>query len=346
MIAKLRALFRSDQPAGAATNRYVISTRSTGLGDRIICLGAAWVFARNTGRTLIADWRHSSYSIDPKHNVFSLCFEAPPDLAGVSFIGDDRIDRMRWPRPRHPERWNDDVLFAAPRLRPSEAIFADRDGAVALIRSGADVAAPTVVFDTCVNDGLVSVKDSRTFLGALRPVAHVTAMAAAFRAQCLGAGPVIGLHVRHGNGGRTGHYGYWQSFDAAIARCYRAVCIAREHVGQHGVVLLCTDSVDVEAALRRVIPDVVCRPKMFRSSGQGELQVWNQAHQVRDDALVEMLLLAGGEALIRYPPASFFTFYAAVMADWNSSLHDTVYDLQRPYDPSDLLSPVLLLRAR
>ena len=346
MIAKLLAAFRKDQPTGAATSRYVISTRSTGLGDRLICLGAAWVFARNTGRTLVADWRYSSYSIDPKRNAFPLCFEAPPDLAGVSFMGDDRVDRMRWPRPRHPERWNDDALFATPRLRPSEAIFADRDAAVALIRSGADVAASTVVFDACVNDGLVSVKDSRTFLGALRPVAHVTAMAAAFRAQCLGAERVIGLHIRHGNGGRTGHHGSWQSFDAAIARCYRAVCVAREHVGRDGVVLLCTDSVDVEVALRRVIPDLVCRPKMFRRSGQGELQVWNHAHQVRDDALVEMLLLAGGEALIRYPPSSFFTFYAAVMGDWNGSIHDTVYDLQRSYDPADSLSPALLMGDR
>ena len=295
---------------------------------------------------MVADWRHSSYSIDPKHNVFPLCFEAPPDLAGVSFIGDDRVDRIRLPRPRHPERWNDDALFAAPQPRLEQAIFADRDAAVALIRSGTDVAAPTVVFDTCVNDGLVSVKDSRTFLGALRPAAHVTAMAAAFRAQCLSDGPVIGVHVRHGNGGRTGHAGYWQSFDDSIARCYRAVCVAREHVGRDAVVLLCTDSVDVETALRRVIPDVVCRPKVFRRAGQGELHIWNQAHTVRDDALVEMLLLAVGEALIRYPPSSFFTFHPAVMGDWNCSIHDTVYDLQRPYDPADSLSPALILRTR
>jgi hypothetical protein len=64
---------------------------------------------------------------------------------------------------------------------------------------------------------------------------------------------------------------------------------------------------------------------------------------MREDAMVEMLLLAKSSALIRYPPGSFYSFYAAVMKPRQSSTAQTLYDLQRPYDPDDPLSPALLI---
>ena len=131
--------------------------------------------------------------------------------------------------------------------------------------------------------------------------------------------------------------------DASIERCRRAVRLARERLGAPAPVLLCTDSVDVEMAARQVIADVVCYSKMFRSSGAGELHMWHQTHKGRDDALVEMLLLARCSALIRYPPGSFYSFYAAVMGNWRSPLPDTVYDLQRRCDDDDPLSPAVIM---
>jgi hypothetical protein len=315
----------------------------TGLGDRLICLGAAWLFARKTGRTLIADWRHSVYAPDSKQNAFALCFESLPELAGVPFIGDDRVARCDLPRPRYPAFWNEDGLLAAPFRRPGDTSFADRDAAVERIRGGRDAAAPTVVFDACVNDGLVSLADCRTFLSALRPVAHVTQMVATFRNEHLGAGPIIGLHIRHGNGAPTGHAHYWNSFQTSINRCERAVRSAREQVGEAAPVLLCTDSSEVERAVRNQIAGVISRKKEFGRPGEGELHLSLESHRGRDDAMVEMLLLAESSALIRYPPGSFFTFYAAVMKRWMSPLPETVYDLQRPHDPADTLSPALLI---
>jgi hypothetical protein len=58
---------------------------------------------------------------------------------------------------------------------------------------------------------------------------------------------------------------------------------------------------------------------------------------------VELLLLAECDALIRYPPGSFFSFYAAVMKPPRVPPPDTVYDLQRPCDPGDMFAPALLL---
>jgi Nodulation protein Z (NodZ) len=74
--------------------RYVVSIRRTGLGDRLICLCAAWCFARNTGRALLADWRYSPYASSPNANLFSACFRPPQHIGGVSFVGDDRVGGM------------------------------------------------------------------------------------------------------------------------------------------------------------------------------------------------------------------------------------------------------------
>jgi hypothetical protein len=119
--------------------------------------------------------------------------------------------------------------------------------------------------------------------------------------------------------------------------------MARERVGQDVPVLLCTDSFEVEQAARRQIEGVISRAKTFRQPGEGELHEGRQASQSRDDAMVEMLLLAESSALIRYPPGSFFSFYPAVMRPWQGPPPPTVYDLQCPCDPGDPLSPSLLI---
>jgi hypothetical protein len=215
---------------------------------------------------------------------------------------------------------------------------------VALIRSGADVAEPVVVFDSCVNDGVVSIADARDFLRALRPVEPVTSAARAFRQRHGGRRPMIGLHVRHGNGGDImGHAPYWASFEGAIERCARAVAAAREILGADAAVFLCTDSYDAEAAVRRRIGPVVTRHKTFREPGRGELHLGRDSGDGLHDALAEMILLADCDALIRYPPGSFFTFYPAVLMQTRRQYGGTIYDLQKPYDRADRLSPALLL---
>ncbi len=325
------------------TERYVVSRRSAGLGDLLVCLGAAWRFARDTGRTLVADWRLSAYAPDARENLFPLCFEATPHLAGVPLLADERVGRTLWPQPRHPSLWNDDARLRTPVRRREADVVADRDAAVALIRSGRDVEAPTVVFDACVNKGLVSFEDARTFYGALRPLARVREAVARFRAEHFGTRPLIALHVRHGNGGDIlGHARHWDSFPAAIDRCLCALEQARRRLGQESAVFLSTDSSEVEQAFRERHPDLVSRPKTGRSPGQGELHLGREAHLGLHDALVEMLLLADGDVLLRYPPKSFFSLYAAVMKRWHGTPPPTVQDLRSPWDPTDPLAPALL----
>ncbi len=326
----------------SASVRYVVSRRMAGLGDRLICLCAAWIFARATGRTLVADWRFSRYLPTDQETLFPRCFEATPVLAGVPFVGDQQVASLDLPKPRHPALWNDDALLAAPHRRPVEAVIADRDAAVALIHAGDDVAAPTVVFDACINGAVVSLAESRTFLRELRPVPELTRLVTAFRGEHLGDGPTIGLHARFPNGEVTGHAPYWEPFETGIDRCVRAVDLARERLGRDAPVLLCTDSAQVEHAIRSRVSGVVQRGKALRPPGAGELHRAPESHQGRDDAMVEMLLLAQTTALIRYPPGSFFSFYGAVMRPSRDPSPPTIYDLQRPYDRNDPLGPAIL----
>jgi hypothetical protein len=317
--------------------------RRSGLGDRLICLSAAWCFARTTGRTLVADWQSTLYSQSRAESSFTLFFEPLTDLAGVPFICDRPIASLSLPTPRHPTIWNDDTMLAAPRHRPVDSVIADRDAAVALITSGTDVPAPTVVFDTCINGAMVSLADSRTVMSALRPLPPVRQAVETFRQETLTNEPFIGLHMRHGNGTVSGHAPYWESFETALARCEHAVRLARERLGKHVPVLLCTDSLEVQQAIQQRIPGVIERPKEFRPPGAGELHVAADSYRGRDDALVEMLLLAEASALIRYPPGSFFTFYATAMRRWLDPPPETVAETLRPHDPSDPLGPALLI---
>jgi hypothetical protein len=226
---------------------------------------------------------------------------------------------------------------------PTDGLPGERETAVALIRSGADVAAPTVVFRTCINDGVVAFADARACLEALRPARAIVEAVDAFQHAELRSGPWIGLHVRHGNGGNImGHASSWLSPQAAMGRCRRAVERVRQRIGATAKVFLCTDSIAIETELRNTIPGVVCRPKSFRPLGQGELHLGAGAAARLDDALVEMLLLARCHALIRYPAGSFFSFYAAVMKPALDPHPATIDDLLAASDPQDRLSPAIL----
>jgi hypothetical protein len=299
---------------GHPTSRFVVSRRTAGIGDLLINLVVAWRFAERTGRTLVADWRGSRYLQDREQNLFPTLFEPVDDLAGVPFVGDARVAALRYPEPFHPHLWSTERLALRPPRRSAD-VRADRDAAVALIRVGGDVPAPTVVFDGCLNDACPPPDVCRRVLSDIRPVSEVRLAAEAFRAEHLTGGPVVAVHLRHHNGSGTddAHHPYWVDFGAAIDRCAAAAAWARQRLGQSTVVFLATDSRAAEDAFRERVRDVIVRPKFYRRPGDGELHRWPLAFVTRMDALVDMLLLAASDALVRFPPGSFFSFYPAVM---------------------------------
>lgn len=324
--------------------RSVISIRRTGLGDRLVSLGAAWLFARRTGRTLVVDWRFSGSTAERTENAFLRCFENKDALGDVPLVVASGFDTSQSPKPRYPASWSEDARLGLPFLRSGRDYQADQDEAVALIRGGTDRSEPTVVFDGCVNDGLVRLDDARAFYSSLRPKAEMADAVERFRRDRLPARPVIGLHVRHGNGGDImGHARHWRDFDAAIRRCLAAVARCRELLGGAAPVLLCTDSPRVKETLEGRLSGLIVRDKPFRPAGKGELHIGGDAWRRSDDAMIEMLLLAEVDALVRYPPASFFSLYGAVMLAEPPG-DATIYDLQQPWLSRDRLGPAIVRR--
>lgn len=319
-------------------DRYVLSFRNGGLGDRLICLAAAWLYARDTGRTLVVDWRYGGMA-ENSMNAFPLCFCPASKLSGVPF--DANIATASLPKPRFPEPWNHDLLLKLP-LRTSRSVIADRDLAVRLIRERQDVPAPTVVFDACINDGLVKLEDARAFFDDLEPSRSIHERVEKFGKSIRAA---IALHVRHGNGGDImDHARYWTSFDRSIDSCLRAVSYARSSLGYMAPVFLCTDSAEVQASLQNKLENLITWPKTFLPPGAGELHRSQRPWERRDDAVTEMLLLGECAALIRYPPGSFFSFYAACILSRNNPSLITASDLQRHWDRNDPLSPSIIFR--
>ncbi len=212
-----------DARAEVVSRRYVVSIRTTGIGDRLICLAASWLYARATGRTLIADWRLGFLAPNPDTNGFPLCFTNRGHLAGVPFIGDDTLMQLRLPSPRYPWVWNIKPSSRWALARPVKQQDADRQAAVGMIRANQDRPEPVVIFDTCINDGVLRFDDAHEFFQALQPVESVVSAVAEFRRE-VGDRLVIGLHIRHGNGGDImGHTRFWTSFGEAIARCRRCI---------------------------------------------------------------------------------------------------------------------------
>jgi hypothetical protein len=292
--------------------RLVISKRWTGLGDCLVSLLAAWRFAHATGRALVADWRGSGYATDPRTNAFGLVFEPGPTLAGVRFLGDDSVNHLALAGPFHPASWDAETV-RRPWTRPALEDPAEREAALALIASGADVAAPVVVLDGCLNHAVPPPDDCRRMLGDLRPRARIAEAVAEFEARHLAGRPVVGVHVRHGDGGALGgHAPFWVSPRSALVRVVgatlRAADAVRAAAGADPVIFLATDSAPVEAALRQGLPGVVTWPRAFPCPVPG-----NHFPTSIEDAAVDMLLLARSDVLVRFPPGSFFSFWGAVM---------------------------------
>ncbi|HEY5226242.1 MAG TPA: nodulation protein NodZ [Methylovirgula sp.] len=323
------------------SERYVLTLRKTGLGDRIICLCAAWKYARDTNRTLIVDWRHSRYSKTPD-NLFPDCFTTNGAIGGVKLVAGAGIETCALPGPIFPQRWGSENRLASPWLEPADGLPGEREAAVELMRSGCDIPANTIVFNTCVNDGIVLLKDAKSCLSDLKMHERISAAASDFLRQTPRPDHLIGMHIRHGNDGVVGHAKSWTSFDRAISRCQTAVNRARSRVGQDVPVLLCTDSIEVQTTVLKRIPNTIVRPKFFRPAGSGELHLGADAYLGFDDALIEMELLSRCDTLIRYPAGSFFSFYPAVMKRSTETDIETVYDLMRPSEPGDPLSPAIL----
>ena len=175
-------------------------------------------------------------------------------------------------RPTRPAHWTAERLARSPIVGERE----DAGAGVALLQSGADPDESVVVLDGCLSEAMAPPDDFRRFAASLRPRDEFTDPVSAFVAEQLTPGPIVGVHVRHGNGGDIqGHAAHWTEPTRTLFDLIRVVQSVRSRVqsavGAAPRILLCTDSVEVEQAIRSALPGVVARPKALPPAGSGEL---------------------------------------------------------------------------
>lgn len=287
--------------------RYVISKRKAGLGDCMISLLSAWRYAKMARRTLVVDWRYSSYSNEPNTNVFPFLFQPLSEIGGVPIWCDQTIEHYSFPGPFYPPEWNSENIHA-PGVNTG---LLHQDVLGRHIKKARDVVARSVVFHGCMSAARPSENEQRFFLSHLIPTDVVLHEVQRFRREHFQAHPVIGVHIRHGNGGDLlARAKYWQDPEYGPRMCEEKIQEAIGHLGPSAVIFLCTDSVEIEQFITKKFPNVISQKKILRSAGEGELHKGGLGMQVALEAMIDMLLLSYSNTLIRFPPRSFFSHYA------------------------------------
>ncbi len=338
---RLRNVYRVQLEKYNLEERYIIcadiNNLFSGLGCCLLVLAPCWKYAMETGRTLIIDWRGNPYTrTDPQKNLFSLLFEQPdPAEIGVSCIADDSINDLRIPQP---------ILGPAEVIsQESGAIDKFPGGGInnavmqKIIAGCVDVDFPAVIpslrttYFLSANFGprqllrspVFSFQEAQRLYRSLKLRSQWAAIVSTFYQNHMADRPVIGVHVRHGNGegeyrdhfrGRQIHS--FASFVESLADKIRRY--ASNRFGKEYTVFLCTDSDDVVSAMEPCFMSLVSRHIWRPAPGEGI--DFDHAYKRSDggvgaaaDALIDMQLLAKCDAMFMTRRTSFASHVPYIM---------------------------------
>ena len=199
-----------------ATSRYVVARHChEGIGAHVSCLLGAWWYAKQTGRTLVIDWRGSRYNNDPsgRHNCFYDYFEKVDYLDGVRTIADDSVATLSYCPPFYPTKWTVSNLRSTDHVKHSRE---EVDSVNMLVTSGRDRPESVVAFNQGIN--LPPKESARALFKQLRFSEQIRSESQKFWNEHFGNSPAIGIHIRHGNGENIDtRAAYWLS-PMALAR--------------------------------------------------------------------------------------------------------------------------------
>jgi hypothetical protein len=283
-------------------------------------LSPCWAYAKDTGRTLVIDWRGNPYTrLDPSHNLFHSLFEPiSTQQAGIRVISDHSVNDLRYPQPLLTTNAAMEFEDGSKVRIPNGGL--DHDALADIIANSIDVDCPTILPSLSsifrITRQLVVPKKIRLTdqtlahcYGMLRPrqAWHDEALDfynSHMRGRCL-----IGLHIRHGNGEGDfrQHFRHREilnveSFMDQVVRVVQRYGARR--FGEKYAVFLATDSNRVIDYLTNQIPQLITRPVWRPEEGAGVdfdhvykngtySGIRSAAH-----ALIDMLLLAKCDAVM------------------------------------------------
>ncbi len=282
--------------------RYVISRRNTGLGDCLISLYSAWLFAQRTRRVLVIDWRFTPYKQLRSSSLYLQLFEIIEDLDGVNVLEFETIAS---------QLANLDIYPPNRRLNFFDQDLSDRQEIFNLIRWGEDRKESIIIFDHCLNwDQMLGTSRSNGFFNKFVPTSVVAERISKIAQKHFTGNPLIGIHVRHGNGGNImGHQKYWD--EVGLESCVEAMSFALKTFQQPCQLFLATDSRFVENYIKSKFPGVVTQHKFLNEIDRGELHHTRGEVDIALEAIVDLFLLSQCDVLVRFPKSSFFSIVAS-----------------------------------
>lgn len=329
---KMCNVYKVRQGRYCGDERYIICNNiywmPSGLGAYLQALEPCVKYARQTGRTLVIDWRGNPYTkANPDKNLFPLLFKEPEmSKIGVHCIADDSVNELKLPQPI---------------LGPVEPIPQPSGTVDQLPNGGMDFITLRRILNTCIDVEFPTVMPSlaSTWLAiGYRPLGPLTpssswrrerqrlyqslrlqpqweAEVSTFYQDHMSSQPVVGIHVRHGNG--EGRYrDHFQNREIEDFRLFmdslteKILRYASQRFGKNYKVFLCTDSDEVVSAMESRLESVVTR-RIWRPA-PGEGVDFDHAQKRPDggigvavDALIDMQLLAKCDVVFATRESSF-----------------------------------------
>ena len=313
----LRLLFKK--------NRFIISRRNSGFGDNIITAANAWVYAKNTKRTLVIVWAPSRYLTDKSENAFSHYFSFPDIIDGVPIIVEKRVDSVSAILITYSSiflPFPDPLIFVYGLLfklgiNVRQQLRERRDKRQASTDRIINNAEESIWKIFITNGGYFYNNDRlRPFFDALQLQPEFQKEVDRFAERYFRNKRVIGVHIRYygQNLPHSDHTEIWLDETNALVSCFDKIKEAAAGLEESEyVVFLCTDSHMVQDSLTQCIGNVVIYEKQFGRDSSKELHQ-ELPVETASAAVIEMFLLAKSDILVRFPPWSWFSHYASLYA--------------------------------
>jgi len=314
----------------------------SGLGCQMMLLAVCWVYAKHTNRTLLIDWRGNMFfQRDHACNLFPLLFQHNDDLAGVPCISDQFGETLRVPQP---------LLGPAGGFVQESGISHRLPvGGVQvhvmrrIISGGIDVPQrtllPSLVALWAAKNEVYTLNraEIRIFFQALRLQPEIWSRIKQFRDRYFTTRPIIGVHVRHGNGEQLmrDHFrrrvivnfeGFVEDVEARILNYVR-----HRYVGSW-TLFLATDSDIVIEAFSKRFKNIVYQKCWHPQPGKGIAPDSSYQHPSGPlgpaiEALVDFYLLSYCDVAITTRPTSLDTALPSLM----HKVESEVYVSNEPY---------------
>jgi hypothetical protein len=304
--------------------RWLLVKGAAGLGNRMLAVLTAMLYADITGRRLVVDWSDDAYS-DDGTNAFPVYFDCPW-VSGIDALPaggsvepplwKNRLDlsvgelRAEVGLPKREFNRRSRIDVRRRNYRQKTAVFWSPKDRVQQLR----VNLPAGLADVSTEDLLGSVLRDRMLLQpAIRDRVE------RFRSEYLPS-PTLGVHVRYSD--KQG------DVDALLQELGQA----RQADPNLGA-FLATDNVEVRARFEREHPDIVTAPHWYPKPGERAHGNPNAPSRLEQgvEALVDMYLLAGCDRLAIDSSSSFARVAALLRTTTATTFNDrSIRDDKKP----------------